>query len=151
MKKANRGKVLAYVVTTAPHQHFRVQDHLCRLDVRDEASLQSSTFSLCTPHSRRRWSGWSRAPTPAARRRSSIRLSSTAHGCSPASCPTSSRTLTGEASSGPRCLELEGPRYDSGARIPRGGQFISCLFALLGIALKRHKFEVIVLCSGSGL
>lgn len=39
MKKANRGKVLAYVVTTAPHQHFRVQDHLCRLDVCDEASL----------------------------------------------------------------------------------------------------------------
>lgn len=111
----------------------------------------SSTFSLCAPHSRRRWSGWSRAPTPAARRRSSVRLSSTAHGCSPASCPTSSRTLTGEASSGPRCLELEGPRYDSGTRIPRGGQFISCLFTLLGIALKRHRFEVIMLCSGSGL
>lgn len=81
-------------------------------------------------HSRRRWSGWCKAPTPAAPRRSSVRLSWTAHGCSPASCPTSSRMLTGEASSGPRCLELEGPRYPSGATVPCRGHLISYLWCL---------------------
>lgn len=104
----------------------------CFLQLRlQQMKLWSGPISLSVRSSRRQWSGWYRVPTLAALQRSSVRLSSTAHGCLPASCPTSSRTLTGEASSGPLYPELEEPRYDSEARMPRRTSLsFSCLLLL---------------------
>lgn len=67
---------------------------------------------FCMSLACRRWKSWSRSLTLAAPRRSSVRRSWTAHVCSPASCPTSLRTSTGEASSGPPCPAPAEPGYD---------------------------------------
>lgn len=79
----------------------------------------------------RRWRGWSRLQIPAVPQSGSVRSFSTAPTCSPASCPTSSRTPTGEASSGPPCREPAEPGYGADILSPPGGQEVFCSFCSL--------------------
>ena len=88
---------------------------ICILNCNRSSHLNRGSYWVCVcpcVASPRRWRSWSREPTRAALQTKRGRSFWTAHACWPASYPTSSRTPTGGASSGPTCPERAEPGWD---------------------------------------